>query len=126
MPMPVKTLRLFGTLAAIASVAPAAQAASVKEIFGKDIQLAEYPGARHLFDNVDFQPPRYVAQIQSSRRCRLEERANGEIVNSETNRPFSFNDSCVDRGSTLAYDEAAYKASIQAVTQFLRTTLKLH
>jgi dienelactone hydrolase len=92
---------------------------------GKDIQLTEYPGARHLFDDVGFRPPRYVAQIQSSRRCPLEERANGEIVNSETNRPFSYNDSCVDRGSTLGYDEAAYKASIQAVTQFLRTTLKL-
>jgi hypothetical protein len=35
MPMLVKTLRLFGTLAAIASVASAAQAASVKEIFEK-------------------------------------------------------------------------------------------
>jgi hypothetical protein len=64
--------------------------------------------------------------MQSARRCRLEERGNGEIVNSETNRPFSYSDSCVDRGSTLGYDEAAYKASIQSVTQFLRTTLKLH
>jgi dienelactone hydrolase len=93
---------------------------------GKDIELTEYPSARHLFDDADFRPSRYVAQIQTSRRCRLEETSNGDIVNSETNRPFSFNDSCVERGSTLAYDEAAYKASIRAVTQFLRTTFKLN
>jgi dienelactone hydrolase len=122
-----KPIRIFhGAADDLVPVAPCRAYVERLRKAGKDIQLTEYPGARHLFDNVDFQPPRYVAQIQSSRRCRLEERANGEIVNSETNRPFSFNDSCVDRGSTLAYDEAAYKASIQAVTQFLRTTLKLH
>jgi hypothetical protein len=44
---------------------------------GKDIQLTEYPGARHLFDDLDFRPPRYAAQIQTSRRCRLEENATG-------------------------------------------------
>lgn len=93
---------------------------------GKDAQLTEYAGVRHLFDDVEFRPPRRVAQIQTSRRCRLEEAANGVIVNSQTGQPFTYQDSCVDRGSTLAYDEAAHKASIQAVTQFLRTTFKLH
>jgi dienelactone hydrolase len=93
---------------------------------GKDIQLIEYPGARHLFDDADFRPPRFVAQIQSARGCRLEESANGEIVNKETNRPFSYKESCVDRGSTLGYDEAAYRASVRAVAQFVRTTLGLH
>ena len=93
---------------------------------GKDVQITAYPGARHLFDDVDFRPARFVAQIQTSRHCRLEEAANGVIVNSETHRPFSYKDSCADRGSTLAYDEAAYKASIRAVTQFLRTSFKLH
>jgi dienelactone hydrolase len=92
---------------------------------GKDVQLTEYPGARHLFDDVHFHPPKYAPQLQTSRHCRLEERANGEIVNVETNRPFSYKDSCVDRGTTLGYNEAAYKASIQAVTQFLRTTFRL-
>jgi dienelactone hydrolase len=92
---------------------------------GKDIQLTAYAGARHLFDDADFNPPRFVAQIQTSRHCRLEEAADGAIVNSETHRPFGYQDSCADRGSTIGYDEAAYKASIQAVTQFLRTTFKL-
>src|SRR5712692_1269086 len=122
-----KPTRLFhGAADELASVEPCRAYVERMRKAGKDVQLTEYPGARHLFDDVDFRPARYVAQIQTSRRCRLEETAKGEIVNVETNRPFSFNDSCVIRGATLGYDETAYKASIQAVTQFLRTALKLH
>jgi dienelactone hydrolase len=118
--------RLFhGAADELASVEPCRAYVERMRKAGKNVQLTEYPGARHLFDDVDFRPSRYVAQIQTSRHCRLEENANGEIVNSDTGRPFSFNDSCVVRGATLGYDEAAYKASIQAVTQFLRTALKL-
>ena len=122
-----KPTRIFlGTADDLVPVEPCRAYVERMRKAGKDIQLTEYAGARHLFDDLDFRPPLYAAQIQTSRRCRLEESVNGEIVNSETNRPFSFNDSCVVRGATLGYDEAAYKASIQAVTQFLRTALKLH
>jgi dienelactone hydrolase len=122
-----KPIRIFhGAADDLVPVAPCRAYVERLRKAGKDIQLTEYPGARHLFDDVDFRPPRHVAQIQTSRHCRLEEAANGAIVNSETQRPFSYTDSCVDRGSTLAFNEVAHKASIQAVTQFLRTTLRVH
>ena len=122
-----KPIRVFhGAADDLVPVAPCRAYVERLRKVGKDVQLTEYPGARHLFDDADFRPARYVAQIQSARRCRLEESASGEIVNMETRRPFSFNDSCVNRGSTLGYDEAAYKASVRAVTQFVRTTLGLH
>jgi dienelactone hydrolase len=122
-----KPIRIFhGAADDLVPVAPCRAYVERLRNAGKNIQLTEYPGARHLFDDVHFRPPRYAAQIQTARRCRLEETTGGDIVNGETGRPFSFNDSCVVRGSTLAYDEAAYKASIQAVTQFLRATLALH
>ena len=121
-----KPTRIFlGTADDLVPVEPCRDYVQRMRKAGKDIQLIEYPGARHLFDDRDFRPPRYAARIQTSRRCRLEESASGEIVNSDTKRPFSFNNSCVVRGATLGYDEAAYKASIGAVTQFLRTVLKL-
>jgi len=122
-----KPIRIFhGAADDLAPVAPCRAYVERLRKAGKDVQLTEYAGARHLFDDVDFQPPRYVAQIQTSRHCRLEEAADGVIVNSETHRPFSYQDACADRGSTLSYNDAAYKASIQAVTQFMRATFRLH
>ena len=121
-----KPTRIFmGTADDLVPVEPCRAYVERVRKLGKDIQLTEYPGARHLFDDLDFRPPRYAAQIQTSRRCRLEENATGDIVNTETKRPHSFNDACVVRGATLGYDEAAYRASIQAVTLFLRTALNL-
>jgi len=120
-----KPTRIFiGTADELVPVEPCRVYVERMRKAGTDVVLTEYPGAHHLFDDRDFQPPRYIAQIQTAKRCRLEESADGEIINEDTRRPFSFNDSCVVRGATIGYDAAAYKTSIQEVTQFLRTALQ--
>jgi hypothetical protein len=66
-----------------------------------------------------------VPDAQTTRNCRLEEIADGIVVNSQTKQRFTYSDPCVERGVTVAYQEEAHKASIQAVKEILRANLKL-
>jgi hypothetical protein len=50
----------------------------------------------------------------------------GIVVNSQTKQRFTYNDPCVERGATVAYDEQAHKSSLQAVEEILRDNLKLN
>jgi dienelactone hydrolase len=94
------------------------------QVGGKDIQLTEYPGAQHAFDNY-LTPVREMADAQTSRRCSLEEAEGGIIVNSQTGRPFTLNDPCIERGAKLGYDADATREATNAVKQFLISLWKL-
>jgi dienelactone hydrolase len=86
---------------------------------GKDIQRTEYTGARHAFDNPLLPPVRQLPDAQiRSRRCLLEERPGGQIVNSETKQPFTFSDPCIERGATVGHDPKATAAATKAVKEF--------
>ena len=85
---------------------------------GNDIQLTEYSGAQHAFDNY-LTPVREMTDAQTSRGCNLEEADRGIIVNRETRRPFTLNDPCVERGAKLGYDAHATEEATKAVKQFL-------
>lgn len=91
---------------------------------GADIALTEYPGAHHVFDFPPLQPPLKLAQAPTLRGCRLEEGPDHSIVNAATRLPFTWQDPCVEHGTTVAYDEAALIASRKAVKEFLAATLK--
>ena len=58
--------------------------------------------------------------------ARLEEIADGIIINSQTKQRFTHSDPCVERGPTVAYQEEAHKASLQAVKEILGANLKLN
>jgi dienelactone hydrolase len=92
---------------------------------GADIALAEYPGSYHAYDNPAYAKPVKVAQAQTSRHCALEEGKGGEILNAKTKQPFTLDDACMERGAQVAYNEAAHKATVAAVKEFLATTFKL-
>jgi len=92
---------------------------------GKDVQLSEYAGARHAFDNPLYQPVRTLSDAEVSTRCQREERPGGEIFNLETGKPFSRSDTCVTRGATVGYDPRAHAEAVKAVKEFLRSTFKL-
>jgi dienelactone hydrolase len=92
---------------------------------GKDVELTEYPGAYHVFDGVQFKTPLKLPDAQTTRNCRLEEIADGIVVNSQTQQRFTYSDPCVERGPTVAYQEEAHKASLLAVEEILRTKFKL-
>ena len=94
------------------------------EAQGKDVQLTEYPGAQHAFDNY-LTPVREMTGAQTSRQCSLEEVEGGIIVNRETRRPFTLNDPCVERGAKLGYNAHATDESTKAVKHFFVSLWKL-
>jgi dienelactone hydrolase len=86
---------------------------------GKDVQLTEYAGANHAFDN-PLNPVHEVPDAQvRARGCVLEERFGGVIVNRQTGQPFTFGDASIERGARVGYDAQAAAEAIKAVDQFL-------
>jgi dienelactone hydrolase len=118
-----RPIRIFhGTADDYTPIEPCRQYVERLRRAGKDVQLIEYAGAHHGFDHA---APRYLPQVQSGRRCSLEERPGGIIVNRDTGQRFSFNDPCISRGATVGYDPRAYEEALKAVKAFLTATFKL-
>jgi dienelactone hydrolase len=93
---------------------------------GKDVQLTIYEGARHSFDNpLNPSELRYPDAMVAS-DCRREEKQPGNVVNVDTGKTFSWNDSCVKHGATVGYDPRGLEEAIKAVKDFLRTQWKLN
>jgi dienelactone hydrolase len=90
----------------------------------KGIQLTEYAGARHAFDNPLYAPIRSLPDAVTTSHCLREERSGGEIVNVETGRPFSWSDPCVARGATVGYDPLATTEATKAVKFFLTAAFR--
>jgi dienelactone hydrolase len=89
---------------------------------GRDARLIEYPGAHHVFDAPFFKTAVIRAGDRFPRRCQLTEGDDGQIVNRDTQKPFSMADACVEKGSTLAYDEDASLRARENVREFLIQT----
>jgi dienelactone hydrolase len=93
---------------------------------GCDVELTEYPNASHAFDNpLSAQPAAVSPRFESVRNCKIREGANGLLINAETEQPFTYNDTCVERGPHLGYDPVATEAAKTAVKSFLKTVFKL-
>jgi hypothetical protein len=61
----------------------------------------------------------------TSRRCQLAEAADSQILNRETEKPFTFGDACVEKGPTIAFDDAANTQARTFVREFLAEIFKL-
>ncbi len=93
---------------------------------GKDIQLTVYQGARHSFDNSLNPSILSLPDAILSNNCHREEKQPGKIINLDTGKIFSWNDTCVNRGATVGYDQHARGEAIKTVKDFLRTQWKLN
>jgi dienelactone hydrolase len=91
---------------------------------GKDVALTDYAGAHHSFDTRSLKEPVKIPQANSLVRCRLEEGADGQNINSSTRQPFTPSDPCVVRGTTVAYHAQAHTEALKAVTDFVSATLR--
>ena len=60
-----------------------------------------------------------LPQAQTWRKCRLEEKPLGVVINSDTGQPASMNDPCIERGVTIAYNAEATDAARKDVVEFL-------
>lgn len=92
---------------------------------GTNVQLTEYPGAQHVFDGEHLPNPVFVPRGTTTRRCIMVEDASGHIINLDTGQQFTYDDACVDRGATVAYQAAAHAQSVQAIKAFLAATFGL-
>ncbi len=122
-----RPIRLFhGTADDYVPVAPCRAYVERLRKAGKDVELTEYAGAHHVFDNPLLkETPTQFPTWQTVRRCALTEEAPGRVVNAETKQPFTYANSCVELGPHTGHNSAALAASTQAVKDFLRATLKL-
>ncbi len=93
---------------------------------GADIQLTEFPDAHHAFDAPAAKIPIKLPHAATTRRCRITEASDGVLINAETRQPyFDEKDPCLERGTTVAYHEAATMKARSVVKEFLGKTLKL-
>jgi dienelactone hydrolase len=92
---------------------------------GVDVTLTEYPDAHHAYDNFTLSNSISFPNAQTTRSCLISESGNGGLVNSKTNQSYGLNDPCVERGPHVGYNEAAHKATVEAVKQFLTSRFKL-
>src|SRR5690348_13709951 len=121
-----RPIRLFhGTADDYVSVEPSRKYVARLRREGKDVQLSEYAGAHHAFDNPVYSPACFRPDAVTTRQCSREERPGGVIINVETGKPFGWSDACVQRGATLAYDPVATNEAITAVKLFLGATFRL-
>jgi dienelactone hydrolase len=89
---------------------------------GTDIELREYERAHHLFDN-PIMPLLRGVQNPTTRNCPLVERPTGNLVVRGTDRTFTFDDPCVEKGVTMGYDARAHQQAVHDVTAFLKAVL---
>jgi dienelactone hydrolase len=120
-----KPVRLFhGSADDYNPVAPCRTYVERLKAVGKDVQLTEYPGVGHFFDARALKKPVKLDKAQTTRRCQLAESGGGVIVNGRTQQPFTYADSCVEYGPTIAYDEKASTEARKAVTGFVTGALR--
>jgi dienelactone hydrolase len=86
---------------------------------GANIDLVEYPGASHGFDYQNIPGTMQLPQALTARKCHFEEKPQGVIINSDTGQPATPNDSCIERGVTIAYNAEATDAARKDVVEFL-------
>ena len=120
-----KPVRIFqGTADNYNPVAPCRAYVGRLKTKVNDVQLTEYAGASHFFDARAFKQPQQLTQAQTTRNCRTVEVENGLLANAKTKQPFSYSDSCIERGTTIAYDENAATQAKAAVGEIVKAVLK--
>jgi dienelactone hydrolase len=92
---------------------------------GRNVELTEFPGAHHVFDNPLYMPHVDVVNPLVAGFCEREERTPGEIINVATGKPFTWNDPCVRHKATVGYDAAATARATDMLKDFLRTIFKV-
>ena len=121
-----KSMRLFhGITDDYVSIEPCrAYVKRLKEA-GVDVTLTEYPDTYHAYDNFTLAGSVSLPNAQTTRNCLIAESDNGDLVNSKTNQSYGLNDTCVERGPHVGYNETSLKATVEAVKQFLTSRFKL-
>ena len=88
--------------------------------------MTEYPDASHAFDNpLGAQPAMLRPDFQSARNCKIQEEADGLLVNTDTKQPFAYTDACVVHGVHIGHDPVATRQAKQAVKAIFKKAFQL-
>src|SRR6267142_2892093 len=88
---------------------------------GADIEVTEYPNASHAFDNpLGAQPAMLRPGFRSVRNCKIQEEADGLLINTDTKQPFAYTDACIVHGAHTGHDPVATREAKQGVKGLLK------
>jgi dienelactone hydrolase len=93
---------------------------------GRDVQMTEYPDTWHAFDYPSLPSTPIVVQNGQTTNCVLMEEMAGTIINTATNKPFTYADDCLGRNPHVAYSAKATHATEDAVRVLLERVFKLN
>jgi dienelactone hydrolase len=123
---PVPIRMFHGTADDYVPVAPCRAYVERLRAARRDVELTEYPGAHHSYDNpLGNKTPTVSKGSQSVRACKLKEEPLGTIINAETGQPFTYKDPCVQTDPHNGYNKTAANATRKAVKDFVRTVFRL-
>jgi dienelactone hydrolase len=92
---------------------------------GADVTLTEYPDAHHAYDNFTLAGTVTSPDAQTTRNCLIVEGDGGVLLNGKTGQAYGLGDACVEKGPHVGYNEAAHKATVDAVRKFLAAQFRL-
>jgi dienelactone hydrolase len=93
---------------------------------GKDAQMTEYPDTWHAFDYPSLPSSPVVVEDGQTTNCALMEDTTGTIINTATNKPFTYADDCLGRNPHVAYSAKATLATEEAIRTLLERVFKLN
>jgi len=122
-----RPIRLFhGTADDIASIEQCRAYVERLRRAGADVELTEYVGVQHGFDNPAGAPLTRVREGSPGLApCSRYENPVGRIVNRDNDLPRSRDDECLKRPATLGYDADATARATDAVKGILREVFRL-
>jgi len=88
--------------------------------------MVEYPDTWHGYDNPLTPPAPTVAQNAQTTHCVLKEEPAGTIVNTATQKPFTYADQCGGRNPHIAYSAPSTHATEESVKTLLKTVFRLN
>lgn len=93
----------------------------------RDVTLTEYPDSQHGFDIglLGISSNVVATGAQTVRNCRIKEAEGGVLVNTATQQPFTYMDTCVNLDPHVGGNPATAQEAQKAVSSFLRTLFKL-
>jgi dienelactone hydrolase len=93
----------------------------------RDVELTEYPDSQHGFDAglLGINNVRVAVNAQSVRNCHIKEGEGGQLLDADTQEPFSYKDSCVALNPHVGGNPETAQDARKAVVTFLQTLFKL-
>jgi dienelactone hydrolase len=90
------------------------------------VKLVAFPDTWHAFDYPNVPTTPTLVKNAYIPLCTLVEEPLGTMMNTQTKKPFTYNDSCVGRDPHVAYSAASTRATQDAVKALLREVFRLN